>query len=461
MTTAMPVSTTVVQPPRALLGVIYIAFVGLGLPDTVLGSAWPAVRREFALPLDAAGSAVLLATAGVAVSSLATARLLARYGTGRVLVGSSLLAGAALVMNGLSPGWWLMLAAAVVAGLGGGAVDTALNGFVARHYGARHMNWLHGSWGIGGTLGPLVAAMMMAQTGSWRPAYLLLASAELALTVLFMITLPAWREEPAAAPASLDATAPTAIAPASATTPAATPASSDATAPTAIAPASATTPGAAAAARAAALPTAPAAPGPATADALPTAPGAATAPAATPRAARASVAMYAVYGGLESSIGLWSASYLVATRQATPATAGAAAAMYWGGLTAGRLVLGFFTTGGAELRVVRAGLTAVLPALVILAIPQTPLPLVIAALVVLGAALGPVYPTVMHDTPHRFGDTLGRRLVGYQVAACSIGIAVIPWAIGALLRSVAPALLPLPLAGLAIAALWLERARRR
>jgi fucose permease len=448
MTGGMALGPTALQPPRALLPVIYVAFVGLGLPDTVLGAVWPAVRRDFGLPLDAAGSAVLLATAGVALSSLATARLLVRFGTGRVLVGSSLLAGAALVMNAMAPGWWLMLTAAVVAGLGGGAVDTALNGFVARHYAARHMNWLHGSWGIGGTLGPLVAAVVMSQTGSWRPAYLLLAGAELALTGLFLATLPAWREgrPPPATPPAHDAGTPPAPAAHDAGTPPA-PAAHDAGA-------------------AAALPTAP--------TAFPTAlPSAATAAhtsgpaaahAALPsrvRGARASVALYAVYGGLESSIGLWSASYLVATRQATPATAGAAAALYWGGLTAGRLLLGFFTTGGAELRVVRAGLGAVLPALAVLAVPQTPLPLAIAALVVLGAALGPVYPTVMHDTPHRFGDTLGRRLVGYQVAACSIGIAVVPWAIGGLLRSVAPALLPLPLGALAIAALWLERARRR
>ena len=329
----------------------------------------------------------------MALSSLATARLLERFGTGAVLVASSLLAATALTMNALAPGWWFMLLAAVVAGLGGGAVDTALNGFVARHYGARHMNWLHGSWGIGGTLGPLVAAAAMGQGGSWRHAYGMLAGAELALSLLFVATLPAWREGPTHAGATGEASA-------------------------------------------------------------------AGAPASH-AGARASVALFAVYGSLEASVGLWSASYLVATRGVTPATAGAAVALYWGGLTAGRLVLGLFATGGTELRIVRAGLWAVFPAVAIFSLPQLPLGVSMGALALLGAALGPIYPTVMHDTPRRFGDTLGRRLVGYQVAACSVGIAVVPWLVGVALRSTTMTLLPALLAVLATGALLLERARRR
>ena len=382
------------QPPRALLAVIYVAFIGLGLPDTILGAVWPAVRRDFGLPLDSAGQAVLLATAGVALSSLATGRLLERFGTGVVLVVSSLLAATALTMNALAPGWWFMLVAAFVAGLGGGAVDTALNGFVARHYAARHMNWLHASWGIGGTAGPLIAAVALREAGSWRLAYGVLGAAEVTLALLFVLTLSWWREGRPAAPAG----------------------------PGAILPG---------------------------------------APPPSTRGARSSVALFAVYGSLEASIGLWCASFLVATRGATPATAGAAAAVYWGGLTGGRLLIGMFTGGGNELRIVRAGLWAVFPALVALSIPQLPLSVAIGALAILGACLGPIYPTVMHDTPRRFGDTLARRLVGYQVAACSVGIAVIPWMVGLVVRSTTMALLPLLLATLATVALILERARRR
>ena len=385
-------STARPQPP-ALLAVIYIAFVGLGLPDTILGAVWPAVRRDFDLPLDAAGQAILLATAGVALSSLATGRLLQRTGSGPVLVASSLLAATALTMNALAPGWWLMLAAAFVAGLGGGAVDTALNAFVARHYAARHMNWLHGSWGIGATAGPMVAALAMREGGSWRHAYGLLGAAEVVLGVLFLATLAWWRE--------------------SGPTPAETPADL---------------------------------------------PGGSALPSG--RGAAASVALFASYGSLEASIGLWSASYLHATRGVSSATASAAAAVYWGGLTAGRLLIGSFATGGAELRIVRAGLWTVFPALILFSIPQLPVPASFGALAILGAALGPIYPTLMHDTPRRFGDTLGPRLVGYQVAACSIGIAVIPWLVGLAVRSTTMTLLPLLLAALTTTTLLLERARR-
>jgi fucose permease len=372
---------------RGTLAIIYVAFIALGLPDTVLGAVWPAVRLDFGLPLSAGGQPLLLMTAGAAAASLATPRLLERFGTGAILSGSTLLAAAALFGNALAPAWWPMLVAAVVAGLGAGAIDTALNGYVARHHTARQMNWLHGCWGIGASLGPLVASFALRSTGSWRHGYAWLGAAELALALLFFATLGWWQAGGrAAAPER--------------------------------------------------------------------------APVTSTSSAVAGVVLFGVYGGLEASIGLWSASYLVATRGASLADAGAAVGVYWGGLTAGRLLLGLFSTGQVALPIARGGLIAVFPGLGVLAFPQLPYGVLVAALALLGMALGPVYPTFMHDTPRRHGDRLGARLVGYQVAACSIGIAVLPWAVGLLLPAITIARLPLLLAGLATVALVLERLRR-
>lgn len=407
--------------PALLLTIIYVAFVGLGLPDTVLGAVWPAVRAHFGLPLDAAGQAVLLTMAAVTASSLATGRLIERAGTGLVLVVSCLLAAGALVMNAVAPSWSFMLGTASLGGLAGGAIDTSLNGYVARHYSARHMNWLHAFWGVGATIGPLTAAMAMQQAGSWRYAYAMLGAAEFLLGALFLATLPLWKEPTRARPLAEPGPGPEAESN-----------TSDSGAPT---DATGAPPGLAPATRAAS-------------------------PRLTP-AARASVLFFAAYGAIEASIGLWSASFLVATRQVSPAGAGAAVAVYWGGLTGGRLLLGALASGGSELRLVRAGLWTVFPALLVIAMGWLPVSLTIVTLGLLGAALGPIYPTLMHDTAVRYGHVASVRLVGYQVAACSVGVAILPWLVGLVTRSTSIVFFPACVAVLATGAVALERWRRR
>src|SRR5688500_1353862 len=122
----------------ALLLLAYVGFVSLGLPDSVLGAAWPVMHADFGAPLEGAGQLVLVTTMGVVVSSALGGRLLGRIGVGTVLAGSTVLAGGALVLFAIAPAWWCLVLAAAMAGTGGGAVDTALNGYVARHHGARH-----------------------------------------------------------------------------------------------------------------------------------------------------------------------------------------------------------------------------------------------------------------------------------------------------------------------------------
>ncbi|HXU64889.1 MAG TPA: MFS transporter [Polyangia bacterium] len=149
------------------LALSYVGFVSLGLPDTVLGAAWPAIRADLGLPLQAAGSAALLTTAGVVLSSTASGWVRSRLGTPAVLVASTVLAAAALALSGAARVWSTFLAAAFVAGLGGGAIDAALNHLVARRHSARHMNWLHACWGVGASLTPLLVAWMLQRGQSW------------------------------------------------------------------------------------------------------------------------------------------------------------------------------------------------------------------------------------------------------------------------------------------------------
>ena len=150
-----------------LLAVIYLAFVSLGLPDTLLGAAWPAMRAELAVPLSFAGAVTMLISASTIISSLFAARIVRRLGTKYTVLFSVLLTACALLGFSFAPSFvWLCLFA-VPYGLGAGAIDAALNHYVALHYSARHMNWLHCFWGVGTILSPYVMSLSLSH-GAWR-----------------------------------------------------------------------------------------------------------------------------------------------------------------------------------------------------------------------------------------------------------------------------------------------------
>jgi fucose permease len=377
--------------PALLLWLSYVGFVSLGLPDTVLGAAWPAMRTELGLPLDAAGAAVLVTMAGVVISSTASGWLRLHVSAGVVLSGSTILAALALIGSGFAPHWYVLLIAAGVAGLGGGAIDATLNDHVARHHSARHMNWLHACWGVGAAIAPNVVAFFLARGQSWRTAYLALGAVEALLALSFIATRSLWRDDVVAAPSGDE--------------------------------------------------------------------GQWT---ATPSrgAAHASVAMFYCYGGLEAGTGLWAASLLVGTRNASLAGAGASVGLYWGALCAGRFVIGAWADRWGPARVLATTVWVALAAVVALALPGTPAWFVILALAALGFSLAPIYPLAMHDTPRRFTGAAGARLVGRQVAATAIGVASLPWLLGVIAARIALEWLPAMLIVLAVAVIALERTRR-
>ncbi|HEU4408499.1 MAG TPA: MFS transporter [Polyangiaceae bacterium] len=384
--------------PNAVLGrrrawlllLSYAGFVSLGLPDTVLGAAWPAVRTDLGLRVDTAGSVVLVTTAGVVLSSMLSGRVRGRWGTAAVLVASTLLAALGLLTSAAAPSFAYLLLAAVSAGLGGGAIDACLNDYVARHHSARHMSWLHASWGIGASLAPAVVSGVLASGASWRVAYGSLGAVESLLALAFWATRRSWGGDAAGAEAHA---------------------------------------------------------GPA-------------AGAGSRWPQRASVLLFFCYGGLEAGVGLWAATLLTETRGTSRALAGGAVALYWGALCAGRFVIGARADAWGPARVLRVSARAAPGCAVLLAAPGTPTWLWVAALACLGASLASIYPLTMHDTPRRFGPE-GARLVGYQVAATSLGVASLPWLIGAIAASVGLAMLPVLLCALAVCVTWLERERRR
>jgi fucose permease len=176
-----------------LLIVIYIAFISLGLPDSILGTAWPTMRLTFQLPLETAGLLIMISTLSTAFSSLVSGHVIRRFGTGRVTFISCVLTGSMLLGYSFAPAWAWLFVLTIPLGLGAGAVDTGLNNYVAKHFAASHMSWLHCFWGIGASLGPVIMTYAITQVHNWRIGYRAIGFIQLILSVILLLSLPIWR----------------------------------------------------------------------------------------------------------------------------------------------------------------------------------------------------------------------------------------------------------------------------
>ena len=181
-----------------LLALIYLAFISLGLPDSLLGSGWPVMHAELAVPVSYMGAVTMVISGGTIVSSLLSDRLTRRLGTGVVTAVSVLLTVLGLFGFSVSDRFWMLLAFAVPYGLGAGAIDAALNNFVALHYKARHMSWLHCFWGVGTIVSPFVMSWALTHS-TWQSGYRIVGLVQLGIAALLFVTLPVWKKQRPAA----------------------------------------------------------------------------------------------------------------------------------------------------------------------------------------------------------------------------------------------------------------------
>lgn len=353
---------------RLLLPVIYLGFISLGLPDGVLGVAWPSMHRTLGLPLGLAGTLLLVVTLLSGVSSFSSGRILARFGTGPVVMTSCALTGSALlVISQARSSEWLFVAA-VPLGFGAGAVDTGLNAYVARNYTGRHMNWLHACWGIGATSGPVLMTWALAHAAGWRGGYLALGSVQLCLALIFLLTLGLWASRSGTATQADPSNTANENVPA-------TPADSE--------------------------------------------------------AGWLSAAIFALYVAVEATAGLWANSLLTVGRGMPQAAAGTCVAFYYGSITGGRILAGFAVDRFGNRRIVTTGIgLATLGAA--LFTQASSAPAAGAALTLIGLGFAPVYPCLMHEVPKRFAASAAFTVIGRQSGASYIGGATMPALIGGL-----------------------------
>ncbi|HNE70376.1 MAG TPA: MFS transporter, partial [Anaerolineales bacterium] len=185
--------TKVKQYPKIGLVILsFVAFVALGMPDGLLGVAWPSIRSGFSIPLDALGMFLTALVVGYMTSSFFSGPIVTRLGVGKVLAISCTLTGVALFGYTFVPEWWMMVLLGVVAGFGAGAIDAGLNTYVAAHFSEGLMQWLHASWGVGITLGPIIMTLGLSTTETWYTGYRIVGGFQLFLAACFVLTLPMW-----------------------------------------------------------------------------------------------------------------------------------------------------------------------------------------------------------------------------------------------------------------------------
>lgn len=177
-----------------LLAIIYLAFISLGLPDALLGSAWPGMQEQMNVPVSYAGIITMIISAGTIISSLFSDSMTRRLGTGKVTALSTALTAISLLGFSMSKSFIMLCIIALPYGLGAGAVDAALNNYVALHYKARHMNWLHSFWGVGVTIGPYIMGACLTGGWSWNSGYLIVGIMQMVLTAALFLSLPLWKE---------------------------------------------------------------------------------------------------------------------------------------------------------------------------------------------------------------------------------------------------------------------------
>ena len=365
--------------PAGLLPIIYLAFISLGLPDSAIGSAWPTMAPSLGAGISWVGVVTMIVSAGTIVSSLMSVRVVERFGTGRVTVASVALTAAALVGFSQSQAFWQLCLWAVPYGLGAGAVDAALNAYVAVHYESQHMSWLHCMWGVGASGGPMVMAQCL-ERSDWSTGFFVLGGIQVAIAVVLTLSLPLWKDR--GLPGRL--------------------AHGD---------------GEAQASGKHAQPSGYGS-GERGADE--------EHPARRTRAqllripgVKAVLVSFFCYSAFEATCGNWAATFCTLARGIDAQTAASWAALFYMGITAGRAVSGFISLKVNDRNMIRLGQALIAVAFVCVLMPgDTAL---FAGLVLMGCGCAPIYPSTIHATPARFGEELALELTGMQMAFAYIG----------------------------------------
>lgn len=365
-----------------LLAIIYLAFISLGLPDALLGSAWPSMSHDIGAQISWAGGISMVISAGTIVSALLSDRMTKRFGAGKVTFVSVALTALSLLGFSFAPNYLVLIFLAIPYGLGAGGVDAALNNYVALHYESRHMSWLHCMWGIGASAGPYVMGFALSCGFGWSAGYQYIAIVQVILTVILFASLPLWNNRK----------------------------SHKLLKPIQISKEYSKTLSFAEVLRI---------------------PG-----------AKNILIMFFCYCAIEQTAGLWASSYMVLHGGVSRVVAAGWASLFYVGITAGRFISGFLTMRFNDETMIRLGQLVMILGIIVLLLPLSNHIALVAGFVIIGLGCAPVYPCIIHSTPHYFGVDKSQAIVGVQMASAYIGSMLMPAIFGFIGQNVSMSLLP-------------------
>ena len=366
---------------QLLLAIIYLAFISLGLPDALLGSAWPIMYQEFSVPVSYMGIISMIIASGTVISSLMSDRLTKKLGTGKVTAISVLLTAVALFGFSISSSMWMLCLWAIPYGLGAGSVDASLNNYVALHYESRHMSWLHCMWGIGASLGPSIMGFALSHGQTWNMGYRYIAILQIVLTSILFISLPLWKKNNPAVSTYAE------------------PASSDNHVLT-------------------------------------------LREIIRLSGAKEIMIAFFCYSTIEQTTGQWGSSYLVLHKGLSEETAATFAGLFYIGITIGRALSGFITMKLNDTQMIRLGEVIILLGCIALVLPLGSV-VSLGGFILIGLGCAPIYPSIIHSTPANFGADKSQAVIGVQMAAAYVGTTVMPPLFGIIANNISIALLPL------------------
>ncbi len=365
-----------------LLAIIYLAFISLGLPDALLGSAWPTMSHDIGAQISWAGGISMVISAGTIVSALLSDRMTKRFGAGKVTFVSVALTALALLGFSFAPNYIVLILLAIPYGLGAGGVDAALNNYVALHYESRHMSWLHCMWGIGASAEPYVMGFALSHGFGWSAGYQYIAIVQVILTVILFISLPLWNNRKA----------------------------HELSKSIQISKEYSKTLSFAEVLRI---------------------PG-----------AKNILIMFFCYCAIEQTAGLWASSYMVLYGSVSRVVAAGWASLFYVGITAGRFISGFLTMRFNDETMIRLGQLVMILGIIVLLLPLPNHIALVAGFVIIGLGCAPIYPCIIHSTPHYFGADKSQAIVGVQMASAYIGSMLMPAIFGFIGQNVSMSLLP-------------------
>lgn len=363
-----------------LLAVIYLSFISLGLPDSLLGSVWPTIYQEFNVPVSYAGAIFMIISAGTILSSLQSDRLTKLLGTGKVTAFSVLMTAIALWGFSVSSSYWMLILWAIPYGLGAGSVDASINNYVALHYKSHHMSWLHCMWGVGASIGPYIMSFALLNNQGWNMGYRYISILQLGLSIIIMLSLPLWKKQPIVNDTdSIDENRSSKVL---------------------------------------------------TLKEIISIPG-----------IKQLMLMFFCYCALEQTTMLWASSYLVLQHGFDLELATSYGSLFFIGITVGRAISGFITLKLNDKQMIYLGQAIILIGVILMILPFTH-NISLIGLVIIGLGCAPIYPCIIHSIPSNFGADKSQSIIGVQMASAYIGNLLMPPLFGIIANHISPVLFP-------------------